>query len=212
MAIICPAVLAAQPHLFREQIDRVQSFAKRLHIDLSDGDFAPVETVSISEVEPLRNHQLDLHLMYQNPTRHMRAIIRIKPHLVIVHAEADGDFVTFARIIRKMGMKVGVALLPETSASAIKPALQYIDHVMIFSGNLGKFGGTADLDLLVKAQAIKHLKPSLEIGWDGGVNDRNIHLLAAGGIDVFNVGGFIQKASLPEAAYATLRAKLGHKT
>ena len=208
MAIICPTILAKQPQQYREQLARVDKFAQRIQIDLADGVLAPVKTVELGEISWPKHLKVDFHLMYQHPTRHMRAIVKHKPHLVIVHAEADGDFVTFARILRKLGMKVGVALLPETKAEAIKPALEFIDHVLIFSGRLGKFGGNADLDLLIKAQAIKHIKPGVEIGWDGGINDKNIHLLAAGGIDVLNVGGFIQKASDPAAAYATLKSKL----
>lgn len=208
MAVICPCILASEPHVYREQLKRIQPFAKRIQIDLSDGQFAPVKSVDISVVQPLKHIKIDLHLMFKEPTKQLREIVRIKPHLVIVHAEAEGDFVTFARIVKKMGIKVGVALLQDTKADAIKPALSFIDHVMIFSGDLGKFGGAADLDLLAKAQAIQHLKPGVEIGWDGGVKDTNVHLLAAGGVDVLNVGGFIQKASDPAAAYATLQAKL----
>lgn len=208
MAIICPCVTPTDSKQYRQQLERVTPFAKRIHLDFMDGQLAPVTSPELSDITVPKNLKVDLHLMYQNPARHMRAIVKLKPHLVIVHAEADGNFVTFAQILHKMGMKVGVALLPETPANAIKPALDYIDHVMIFSGDLGHFGGSADLDLLIKAQAIKHLKKSLEIGWDGGINDSNIHLLAAGGVDVLNVGGFIQKASNPKAAYATLRSKL----
>jgi len=208
MAIICPCVTPTDSKQYRQQLERVTPFAKRIHLDFMDGQLAPVTSPELSDITVPKNLKVDLHLMYQNPARHMRAIVKLKPHLVIVHAEADGNFVTFAQILHKMGMKVGVALLPETPASAIKPALEYIDHVMIFSGDLGHFGGSADLDLLIKAQAIKHLKKGLEIGWDGGVNDTNVQLLAAGGVDVLNVGGFIQKASNPAAAYATLKSKL----
>lgn len=208
MAVIAPCILASTSAQYAEQIKRVEPFARRIHIDFMDGKLAPGQSIELADATWPKSVKADLHLMYQNPTRHMRAIVKLRPHLVIVHAEADGDFVTFAQILRKLKIKVGVALLPETPASAIKDALQYIDHVMIFSGTLGKFGGSAELDLLVKAQALKHLKPSLEIGWDGGVNDHNIHLLAAGGIDVLNAGGFIQKAADPASAYATLKAKL----
>jgi ribulose-phosphate 3-epimerase len=209
MTTIAPAILAKDLPDFQAQLKRVSSFAKRVHIDLADGVFAPTKTISIDEVAWPAGLKADLHIMYKDPTRHMRAIVRLKPNLVIVHAEADGDFMTFAQLLRKLKIRVGVALLPETPAAAIKPALPHIDHVMIFSGKLGKFGGEADLDLLVKAQALKHLKPSLEIGWDGGVNDRNAHLLKAGGIDVLNVGGFIQKAKDPVATYATLKKQMG---
>ena len=38
-----------------------------------------------------------------------------------------------------------MALLPTTPVSAITPALHMIDHVLIFSGDLGHYGGQADL-------------------------------------------------------------------
>ncbi len=209
MAIICPCVTAVDLKQFNQQVSRIKPFAKRMHVDFMDGHLTSNTSPELGEVALPRDIKIDAHLMYKSPTRHMRAIVKLKPHLVIVHAEAEGNFVAFAKILRKLKIKVGVALMPETPASAIKPALEYIDHVLIFSGDLGKFGGTADLNLLIKAQALKQLKPSLEIGWDGGVNDSNIHLLAAGGIDVLNVGGAIQKASNPAAAYATLKQKLG---
>ncbi|MEI7682811.1 MAG: hypothetical protein WCJ24_00735 [Candidatus Saccharibacteria bacterium] len=204
MSVVVPAILAKDLATYKTQIRRVEKFAERIHIDLTDQLFAISPTIKLGEVFWPKKLKADLHLMYKTPTRYMREIVRLMPNLVIVHAEADGDFLTFAQILGKLKIKVGVALLPETPASAIKPALQYIDHVMIFSGHLGKFGGEADLDLLVKAQALKHIKPELEIGWDGGVNDRNVHLLKAAGVDVLNVGGFIHESKKPATAYARL--------
>lgn len=208
MAIVCPTILAKTNADYDQQLGRIKPFAKRIQIDLSDGVFTKPKTVELGYVHWPKAIKADLHLMYQSPTRYMRSIIKLKPRMVIVHAEADGNFLTFAKILHKFGIKVGVALLPETPAAVIKDGLEYIDHVMIFSGNLGKFGGTADLSLLVKAQALAHIKPNLEIGWDGGINQHNARLLVAGGIDVLNVGGAIQKADNPAKAYATLKAKL----
>ena len=66
-------------------------------------------------------------------------------------------------------------------------------------------GGQANLALLDRVRQAKKWKPSVEVGWDGGVNDHNIRQLADGGVDVLNVGGFIQKAAEPLAAYAKLK-------
>ena len=41
MAIITPAILAASPELYQQQVDKVADFAERLHIDITDGGFAP---------------------------------------------------------------------------------------------------------------------------------------------------------------------------
>ncbi len=51
---------------------------------------------------------------------------------------------------------------------------------------------------------LRKLKPELEIGWDGGVNDTNAAILVQSGVDVLNVGGFIQKSKDPQAAYNKL--------
>jgi ribulose-phosphate 3-epimerase len=89
--------------------------------------------------------------------------------------------------------------------------MNLIDHVLIFSGDLGHFGGKANLSLLGKASELKALKPHVEIGWDGGVNEENALTLVNNGIDVLNTGGFIQRASDPASAYATLIEVIKHK-
>jgi pentose-5-phosphate-3-epimerase len=109
--------------------------------------------------------------------------------------------------LHSSGIEIGAALLPPTPASNIVPALGVIDHVLIFSGNLGHQGGSvADLGLLAKAMELRQHKPELEIGWDGGVSADNVRQLSAAGVDVINVGGFIQYAVDPASAYATLEA------
>ena len=100
---------------------------------------------------------------------------------------------------------MGVALLPETPVSIIEPALSLIEHVLIFSGKLGHFGGHADLKLLEKGWRLKQLKPTLELGWDGGVSDENAKQLAEGGIEVLNAGGYLHGDN-PSEAYARLKA------
>jgi ribulose-phosphate 3-epimerase len=204
-ATICPTVLAENPDDFERQLDRLLPFATRVHLDLSDGDFAPSHTIALSDLWWPGNLTVDLHVMYRQPLDYAEEIIALHPRLVIVHAEADGDFEAFSEQLHAHGIEVGVALLPETKVEAIAEALNLIDHVLIFSGHLGHFGGQADQGLLDKARELKQLKPSLELGWDGGVNDQNAKALIDGGIDVLDVGGYIQHASNPEAAYATLK-------
>ena len=45
-ATICPTILASTPEEYQRQMTRVSQFATRVHIDLADGHFAPVLTVS----------------------------------------------------------------------------------------------------------------------------------------------------------------------
>lgn len=207
---ICPTITAASPEEYRQQIERVEPFAGRLHVDLSDGKFAPRRLVNFDQVWWRGDRSIDLHLMYQWPTIHRDVLLALAPRLIIIHAESEGNFEAFANILHHHGIEVGVALLPETPVSAIEPALGIIDHVLIFSGNLGHQGGSkADLKLLEKASQLKQLKPQLEVGWDGGVNDQNIAQIASAGVEVINVGGFIQNSDDPSSAYAKLGLALG---
>ena len=125
-----------------------------------------------------------------------------------MHAEAEGNFVEFAEVLHGAGIMAGVALLPKTDVKTIIPALEHIDHVLIFSGSLGHFGGEADTSLLDKVEQLKKLKHSIEIGWDGGINDQNIKKLSDFGVDVLNVGGYIHHDKNAEQAYKILVAIL----
>jgi ribulose-phosphate 3-epimerase len=207
MTTICPTITAQEAHGYRGQVERIEPFAVRWHIDIADGEFAPVRLIDLDKLWWPGNVQVDLHVMYKRPMEHLELFIVQHPRLIIVHAECEGDFETWSKTLRRHGIEVGVALLPDTPVSLIAGALDMIDHVLVFSGNLGHQGGsTADLTLLHKVQELRNLKTTLEIGWDGGVNDTNAAEIAAAGVDVLNVGGFIHTAHNPEAAYATLEA------
>ncbi len=204
MAIVAPCITAKDGDTYNLQMNRVAGFAKRVHIDLADGVFAPNKLIDLDAIWWPIGVKADIHLMYQSVMPHMKQLLAHKPHMVIVQAEASGNFFEIAERLHKFGIKVGVALLADTSVSVIKPALGSIDHVLIFSGDLGYFGGHAKLSLLQKVTELRRLSPGVEIGWDGGVAPENAAKLVLGGIDVLNAGGAIQNAKDAKSAYATL--------
>lgn len=206
MTTICPTITAAEAHGYRAQVERIEPFAVRWHIDVADDVMTPRKLIELDKLWWPGNVQVDLHVMYKKPSEHLELFIVQHPRLIIIHAEAEGDFTEWADTLHRHAIEVGVALLPETPVSLIASAIDTIDHVLIFSGNIGYQGGShADLGLLEKVAQLRQLKPTLEIGWDGGVNDTNAQALSNGGIDVLNVGSFIHEAHNPGAAYAKLR-------
>lgn len=206
MAIICPTVTAYDPETFKKQLDTVLPFASRIHLDYMDGVLAPTLSPPLPTAQLPAGHMIDLHLMYQKPLEYIATVKQLKPSLVIIHAEAEGSFTDFAVAMQGAGIKLGVCLLQATSPEKIAKSIDAIDHVLVFSGNLGHYGGTADLSLLDKVRAIRQMKPTMEIGWDGGINETNAKQLSDAGVDVLNVGGFIQNAPDPAQAYATLKS------
>lgn len=206
MAIICPTITASTEQEYREQIEMVARYVERIHLDLADGKFAPTKLISPQDAWWPVGLKADLHLMYEDPLPAARIILEHKPNMIVVQAEAKGNFEEVLRLCRSLGVSVGVALLAKTPAMTIVPALDKIDHVLIFSGNLGYQGGSVvDFSLLDKVNFLKSRKPGLEIGWDGGVNDQNVSRLILGGVDVLNVGGYIQKSDNPQKALQILK-------
>lgn len=204
MAVICPTVTASEPHAYREQVERVAAFASRLHIDLMDGRFAPTHSPSLQQIWWPDGLLADIHLMYQQPMEHLDALLKLRPNLVIIHNEAEVHHMQFAALLQRAGIKAGLALLQDTPADYAFQIMHAFDHVMVFSGRLGYHGGTADLGLLDKVRQIRQHHPDAEIGWDGGINASNVRQLADAGVEVLNVGGYVQRAADPKTAYATL--------
>lgn len=208
MSMIVPAVLAETTELYKSQIEKVQPFAKRVHIDVSDGGFAPTFTVGAQELWWPEGWQADIHAMVQRPEEYLAQLIQLKPNLVIFHAEADGDVLGALNTLKQYGIKAGIALLRPTVPLDVADLIKTADHVMVFTGELGKYGGTASLMQLEKVRLVKRINSVAEIGWDGGVNVDNAYTLTQGGVSVLNTGGFIQRANDPEQAFKQLEFEI----
>jgi len=146
----------------------------------------------------------DIHAMVMRPEEYVDRLIGLKPHLIIFHAEVQNWFEADFRKIKKYGIKTGLALLKTTVPSTVADLIRMVDHVLIFSGDLGHYGGNASLMQLEKVRLIKAINPNLEIGWDGGVSIDNAFTLSQGGVDVLNSGGAINKADDPASVYDKL--------
>lgn len=206
MSVICPSVLASTSAEYSKQMHRLSSFAKRVQIDLMDGDFASPKSIDLDQVWWPKPIKADIHLMYMKPMKYLRQLINLRPNMVIIHAEADVSHMRFAAELHKEEILAGLAVLPETTIASVEAILHSFDHLLIFSGNLGHFGGTADLALPRKIRFAREHHIDVEIGWDGGVNDNNVRILTEAGVDVLNVGGYIHNSKNPKNSYDKLLA------
>ena len=206
--VITPTILAETAEQYKEQVERVTGFAERVHIDLSDGEFAPTFTISVSELWAPVGWLVDVHVMANDLNEYVPKLIALRPNLIVVHAEAKSDVVAVLRQIKQAGIRAGLALLRPTVPRTVEEMIKEAEHVMIFSGELGRFGGTASLMQLEKIRLIKAINSNIEIGWDGGVTTENAYSLVQGGINVLNVGGAIQKASDPHLVYTRLQEEI----
>lgn len=211
MSVIAPTITAYDPNMYKEQVDRITGFTERVHIDISDGEFAPTFTVGVADLWAPEGWTIDIHAMVHDVEAYVPQLIALRPHMIVIHAEARGNVSASLKQIRQAGIKAGLALLRPTVPRTVEEQIKLADHVLIFSGELGRFGGTASLMQLEKIRLIKSINSNIEVGWDGGVVVDNAYSLVQGGVDVLNVGGAIHKASDPQAIFSKLQQEINKK-
>lgn len=207
LLVIAPTILTDDPAKYKLLIETYHPFTKRAQVDISDGSLAPSVTVSDTAVWWPKGWVIDIHLIVSKPSAHVPTMLKLMPNLVILHPEGEEDLMPIFSSLQKAGIHVGIAIMKDVYPGDIKSIIEVADHAMIFSGNLGQTGGTADLLQLEKARIIKKIKPSIEIGWDGGANLKNIRTIAQAGVNVINVGGAIIGSQDPAKTYADLVAE-----
>ena len=209
--VVVPTILAADKNQFAAFVAAYQGFAKRVQIDIIDGQLAPTMTLPETEAVAPAGWQVDYHMMVARPSEHMQNILALKPNLCIFHAECGEDLLPLFAQLKNAGIKAGVALMKQTFPAAFRGAIEAADHVLIFAGELGRQGSPADLLQTEKVGLIKSINPNAEIGWDGGANMKNVRALAHCGIDVINVGAAIAGAPNPAQMYQDLQTDLDKK-
>lgn len=205
---ILPTLLTNDPQVFRDLTERYHTFTDKIHFDFIDGSLpGTTPHISMRSLATLNNYVFNIHVMSNHPEDYFDDIISLNPELVIFHVTNDTpiseeahiklqNLVTMIKANRQI--KVGLAVEPATNIHVIKDLIKSIDHVMLFSGHLGHYGGEADLNLLERIPTLKDINPFLTIGWDGGVNASNICAIAQRGVNVINVGSAISRA--PDSA------------
>ncbi len=207
-AEIVPTILTNDPEQYKMLIAKFQPFAKRVQVDIADGTFAPAITIPVNNVWWPQGWAVDLHMMVARPSEHMPILLQLKPSLVIFHAETGEDLLPLFDQLKSAGIKAGVALMKPTFPGSVRPFIEKADHVLVFAGEIGKQGSTADMLQTEKIQLIKDINPNVEVGWDGGANLRTVRAIYRAGATVINVGSALTGAEDPTAMYEALNSDL----
>jgi ribulose-phosphate 3-epimerase len=199
MKIIAPSVLSADFTKLGEEIKSVENAgADWIHIDVMDGHFVPNITygpIIVEASKRVTSLPLDVHLMIENPDASIPAFIKAGADLISVHVEACVHLNRTIQMIKKSGVKAGVALNPATPIDSIGLILEYVDFVLVMSVNPG-FGGQSFIpNSLEKIKALKKMIKdsglSTLIQIDGGVSQNTIKEISMAGTDSFVAGSAI---------------------
>ena len=201
---ILPAVIASDQQGLDEMLAKVKDFADNIMLDLMDGKFVPASSLDFTmKLPPGPRYQF--HVMAVDPLdRLMKSPAEVDT--VVLHAESLDSIKDAIEAAKKKGVKLFIALNPETSVDAIKPHLDELDGVLIMSVHPGQYGAKFLPEQLEKVKAIRAISKTITIEVDGGMNDKSMGQAVAAGANQVASGSYIMKNSDPEAAYESLKA------
>ena len=108
------------------------------HIDVMDGKFVEKDTYKnmleySNYIRRISNLPMDVHLMVENPSKYIEEFALLNTSYIAFNYEAVKDIDKMINEIKKYGLKVGIAINPETSEEVVFPYLSRIDEVLIDS-------------------------------------------------------------------------------
>ena len=127
MPVVAPALLCETDDMYKQTVERLMPFAQRVHIDISDGEFAPTFTVGADRVYWAQNWQADIHAMVARPSEYVQKLVAMKPNLIIFHAEVAEDLLPTIQYIQQAGIKAGIALQRATVPATVAGLIEKVD-------------------------------------------------------------------------------------
>ncbi len=208
MIKVAPSVLSADFGNLQRDVEEIcNNGCDFVHVDVMDGHFVPNLTIGpvvVSAIAKAATKPLDIHLMVENNTFFVELFAPLKPEYISFHIEEEKHPHRLIQKIRSLGIKPAIVLNPHTPPESVEFLLKDLDMVLLMSVNPG-FGGQSFIDSVIpKAARLNEMRnkinPDCLIEVDGGVSDKNIHLLKEVGVDVVVAGSYVFKhASKAEA-------------
>jgi transketolase len=216
--LIAPSIIAGKRENYDEKIRKAErGGADLVHLDVMDGRFVPNITFSADTIRKLRHITslpFDVHLMIENPLKHIQDYIEAGCDIITVHAEAcdESEFVSIMKSLLSKGISPGIAINPSTDIpNWIYSYTENIDVVIIMSVNPGFAGQKFIPEVLPKMVMInKKLREHGFKGYieaDGGIDDTTLQQVYDSGARILVAGNAVYGSSDIHGAIIQLRHK-----
>lgn len=191
----------ATKHIYDLEVAHTDYF----HIDVMDGKFVETDTEErmkgyTNQIKQISNLPIDVHLMVEDIEKYIEEYMPFMPNIITFHYEAcqnKEDILKLISYIKDKGIKVGLAISPNTSEEKIYEFLPFIHMVLIMTVEPGKGGQKLIPETLDKIRKLdkfrKEKNLEFDIEADGGINLETMPSIKEAGVDIAVVGSAIIK-------------------
>lgn len=211
MVEIVPTVVPGSLADIVDTVNHYAHFAKRIHVDVADGQFAPNTTWMPSAGETLPvGMEYEIHMMVADPHQTGLAYAAAGAQALIGHVEAFGsarNAQTAYDAWRGAGIQeVQAAALFQTPVETLGEYASISDYVLLMTiASIGVQDIPFEEVGIDRIAKFHELFPHAKIAVDGGVSLITIERLVKAGARRCCVGSAISRAKSSEAAYWKLQ-------
>lgn len=212
-AKLAASILSADFARLGEQVKSVEPYADMIHVDVMDAHFvAPLSVgpVVVESLRPVTDLPLHCHLMVERPEALFDDFAAAGTDMVTCHLEAVPDPASMIAGGRARGMRVGLAVNPDTPVEDVFPHLEGLDNLIVMSVQPGWAGQGFLESALPKVEVarkeIERRGLSVDVEVDGGINEETGRRCVAAGATVLAAASSIFKAEDPAEAARRLAA------
>jgi ribulose-phosphate 3-epimerase len=213
---VAPSILSADFSKLGFQVDEVmEAGARVIHVDVMDGHFVPPITLgplvagSIADRVHAAGGSIDVHLMIEQPERHIEAFAEAGADSITFHEEATPHANRTLAAIRELGCLAGIALNPGTPVGALAELRDLADIVLCMTVNPGWGGQPFVPSSPDKVSRLVPLVGGAKIEVDGGIDTSTAGSVAAAGASLFVAGSAIFGTADPAKAYTEIAQAAG---
>lgn len=207
-ARVAASILSADFARLAEQVKEVEPYADIIHVDSMDAHFVPPLTIGpvvVESLRPVTDRLLHAHLMVARPEGLLEDYAAAGTDIVTFHAEAARDPGAVVGEAETLGLRVGIAVNPETGVEEVFPHLDRLDNVIVMTlERTGYAGQPFQASSLTKVEAVRREIDrrglTTDVVVDGGIDADSGRRCVAAGATVLAAASSIFKAPDPAGA------------